>query len=115
MKKVLPILFAVVAILVALVFLYRWDRENNHGFQIGYYGDFNRVSNALASIPDVLVTEAWANCDVTLEEFGFTATMGGQSVRIAIGERDRIRELSGESLVQALKREIETQTKSSAN
>ena len=71
-----------------------------------------RVSNALASIHGITITQAWANCDVTLEEFGFTATMGsGEPVRIAVGERDRIRSLSGDSLVLALKMEIEKQTK----
>jgi len=111
MKMIVSIVLAVVAILAALLVWYRWDSVNNHGYQFGYFGDFNRVSNALASIPGITITQACANRDVTLEEFGFTATMGsGQTVRIAVGERDCIRDLSGESLVQALKREIERQT-----
>src|SRR5438552_13556103 len=110
MKMIVSIVLAVVAILAALLVWYRWDSVNNHGYQFGYYGEFNRVSNALASIPGITITQAWANCDVTLEEFGFTATMGsGEAVRIAVGERDRIRGLSGDSLVQALKTDIQTQ------
>ena len=112
MKKIIHILSAVLVVFVGFVLWYRWDSGTNHGYRFGYYGDFNRVSNALASIPGVTVTQSWANCDVTLEEFGFTATMvSGEPVRIAVGERDRIRSLSGDSLVQALKTEIETQAK----
>ena len=114
MKKLILILIlsAVVVVFVGFVFWYRWDSGTNHGYQIGYYGEFNRVSNALASISGITVTQAWANCDVTLEEFGFTAKMAsGEPVRIAVGERDRIRSLSGVSLVQALHTEIKTQTK----
>ena len=112
MKKLIVILSAVLVLFVGLILWYRWDSATNHGFRFGYYGEFNRVSNALASIPGITVTQSWANCDVTLEEFGFTATMGsGESVRIAIGERDRMRSLSGDSLVQALTTEIQSQTR----
>jgi hypothetical protein len=112
MKKLILVLSAVVVICVGFVLCYRWDSGTNHGYQFGYYGEFNRVSNALASLPGITVTQAWANCDVTLEEFGFTARMAsGQPVRIAVGERDRIRSLSGAPLAQALQTEIETQTK----
>ena len=110
MKKLIIILSAVVVLFVGFVLWYRWDSGTNHGFQFGYYGEFNRVSNALASISGITITQSWHNCDVTLEEFGFTATMvSGEPVRIAVGERDRIRSLSGELLVQALKTEIQTQ------
>ena len=62
--------------------------------------------------PGSPITQAWANCDVTLEEFGFTAARAsGEPVRIAVGEDDRIRTLSGTTLVEALKAEIEAQTK----
>src|SRR5947207_1594749 len=96
MKKLILILSVALVILVSCILWYRWDSGTNHGYRFGYYGEFNRVSNALASIPGITITQAWANCDVTLEEFGFTATMGSEEpVRIAIGERDRIRRLSG--------------------
>ena len=112
MKKLIASSGVVVAILVAFVLWYRWDSGTNHGYRFGYYGDFNRISNALASIPGITITQSWANRDVTLEEFGFAAaTTSGGTIRIAVGERDRIRSLSGDSLVQALKAEIETQTK----
>ena len=112
MKKLIAILTAVLVAFVGFVLWYRWDSETNRGLKFGYYGEFNRVSNALASLPGITITQAWANCDVTLEEFGFTATTdSGEPVRIAVGERDRMRSLSGDALVQALKAEIQTQNK----
>lgn len=112
MKKLIIILLAVVVLFVGFVLWYRWDSGTNHGFQFGYYGEFNRVSNALASIPSITVTQAWHNCDVTLEEFGFTTTTSsGEPVRLFFGERNHIRTLSGDSLVQALQTEIQKKGK----
>ena len=92
--KNLIILSAVVVLFVGFVLWCRWDSATNHGLQFGYYGDFNRVINALASIPGITVTHSWHNCDVTLEEFGFTATKGsGEPLGIAVGEHDHIRSL----------------------
>lgn len=112
MKKLVAILAAVVLSFVALVLGYRWDSSTNHGYRFGFYRDFNRVSNALASLSGITITQAWANCDITLEEFGFNATTAeGGLVRIMIGERDPIRSMSSDSLVQTLKTEIERQTR----
>jgi hypothetical protein len=83
----------------------------NDGRESGYYGDFNRVSNALVSISGVAVTNFWMNRDITLEEFGFEATNGtGKPVRIAVGERDPLRRMSRTELVEALRKEIERQS-----
>jgi len=112
MKTFLVILAPVLVLFVVFILWYRWDSGTNHGYQFGYYGEFNRISNALASIPGITITQSWHNCDVTLEEFGFIATTrSGESVQIALGERDRIRSLSGESLVHALTTEIQSRTR----
>jgi hypothetical protein len=77
------------------------------GREFGYYGDFNRVSNALVSIPGVVVTNFWMNRDITLEEFGFDVTTGaGKSVHIALGERDPLRRMHRAELVSALQKEL---------
>lgn len=79
----------------------------NDGRESGYYGDFNRISNALVSIPGVVVTNFWMNRDITLEEFGFEAvTASDKPVRIAVGERDPRRRMSRPELVEALRKEI---------
>jgi hypothetical protein len=76
----------------------------------GYYGDFNRVSNALVSIQGVVITNFWMNRDITLEEFGFDITTAtGKPVHIAVGERDRLRRMPRAELVEALEKEIERQ------
>lgn len=112
MKKFAAALLAVMIFLVGSMLWYRWDSRTNHGHQFGYYGEFNRVSNALASIPGITITRSWANCDLSLEEFGFTAiNSAGIPVRIALEERDPIRSLSGKLLVQTLSAEVERQTK----
>ena len=83
----------------------------NDGREAGYYGDFNRVSNALVSIPGVVVTNFFVNRDITLEEFGFEATNGmGKPIRIAVGERDPLRRMSRTALVEALRKEVERQS-----
>jgi hypothetical protein len=82
----------------------------NDGRESGYYGDFNRVSNALVSIPGVVVTNFWMNRDITLEEFGFEGVTGtGKPVHIAVGEHDPLRRMSRTELVEALKKAIERQ------
>jgi len=82
----------------------------NDGRESGYYGDLNRVSNALVSIPGVVVTNFWMNRDITLEEFGFEAVTGtGKPVHIAVGERDPLRQMSPTQLIAALRKEIERQ------
>lgn len=99
----------VFVILVAFIGGYFWDSAHNRGSQFGYYGEFNRTKNALASIPEVMITKEWHNSDITLEEFGFNITATGQRIRLYFGETDPIRELSRDAAVAALKKRIETE------
>jgi hypothetical protein len=83
----------------------------NNGKEYGYYGDFNRASNALVAIPGIRITNFWLNPDITLEEFGFdVVTQTGQPVRIGFGERDPLRKLSRAQLTAALAAEIRQKT-----
>jgi hypothetical protein len=83
----------------------------NNGKESGYYGDFNRASNALVAIPGIRITNFWLNPDITLEEFGFdVVTQIGQPVHIAFGERDPRRKLSRVQLSAALAAEIKQRT-----
>ena len=88
----------------------------NNGKEYGYYGDFNRASNAVLAIPGVRITNSWLNPDLTLEEFGFyVVTQTGQSVPISFGERDPLRKLSRAQLSAALAAEIKQKTKEATN
>jgi hypothetical protein len=109
MRIVSLTLATLVVLLAGLIGWYRWDSSKNRGTQTGYYGEFNRVSNALASIPGVTVTQAWQNLDITLEEFGFGITVTGQPVRLYFGERDPIRSMRRDAAVSALRSRIETE------
>ena len=83
----------------------------NNGKESGYYGDFNRASNALVAIPGIRITNFWMNPDITLEEFGFDViTQSGQPVHIAFGERDPRRKFSWNQLSAALATEITKST-----
>lgn len=108
MRRLLS-LAAVVIVVGSIGFIqwYRWDSGSNHGYEFGYFGAFNRVSNALVSLGGVTITNSWANCDVSMEEFGFTLTNKvGASLEIAVGEQDSIRSLSGQKLADAMRERI---------
>ncbi len=108
LKSLLVTVLAVALILMVVIVWYRWDSTRNRGIEFGYYGEFNRVSNALASIPNVKVTESWHNLDVTLEEFGFDINIAGHAMHLAFGETDSIRKMSHDEMVAALKTRIAT-------
>ena len=106
MKILLAIVGLGIALIVGFIVFYRWDSSRNRGHQWGYFGEFNSISNALASVPGVTITQAWHNLDVTLEEFGFDITITGRTARLYFGETDRLRELSGPAAVTALQTRI---------
>jgi hypothetical protein len=108
-KNVIIVVLTAVLFVVAFALFYRWDSAQNRGSEHGYYGEFNRVSNALATIPGVTITQSWHNLDVTLEEFGFGFTFGGHPVRLYFGESDPIRTMSRKDLLVALLKRIETE------
>jgi hypothetical protein len=104
-------LLGVVAVLVVglpatFIGWYAWDSRTNRGYDFGYYGEYNRTSNALASIPGVAITQSWHHLDVTLEEFAFDAAVTGTSVSLYFGGRDPIRTMSRKKAVAALRQRI---------
>jgi len=109
MKAALLIISALAVLISALIFEYRWDSARNRGHTWGYWGEFNTVSNALAIVPGVAIVTPWYNADVTLEEFGFDILVQGRQVKLAFGEKDPIRRLSGRNLQNALSQMVEKQ------
>src|SRR6266496_1312189 len=114
MKLLLIIVLVVIAIPVAFIAWYGWDSARNRGSEFGYYGDYNRVSNALASIPGVTITQAWHNLDLTLEEFGFGITITGHPVRLFFSETDKIRDMQRDAAVAVLRQRIPAELSSSS-
>src|SRR5258708_28554320 len=112
-KPVQRILHSVIVLSAMQALVSCGPPAKNNGREYGYYGDFNRISNALVSIPGVVVTNYWMNRDITLEEFGFDiTTASGEAVHFGIGERYPLRKMSRPELVEALKREIAHQLSS---
>jgi hypothetical protein len=101
------------AILGFLVW-YAWDSRKNHGFTFGYYGQFNTMSNALASLPGVRITSATYNGDITLEGIFFEIDRGGRHLNIVIAEQDPVRRLSGAKLEKALSELVEKESAAQA-
>ncbi|HEX7861778.1 MAG TPA: hypothetical protein VF773_15690 [Verrucomicrobiae bacterium] len=97
---------AIAAVLVipsGLIAFYKWDEAKNRGSEVGYWGDFNRTSNALAAVPGVLITGAWFNADITLEEFGFDIVLTNQQwARVTFWESSEIRDMSRRRALPAL-------------
>lgn len=106
MKILLAIVALGTALVVGTILFYQWESSRNRGYQWGYFGEFNSVSNSLASVPGVTITQAWHNLDVTMEEFGFGITITGRPVRLYFGETDPLRSMSGEIAVAALRTRI---------
>ena len=110
MKYALLGITALAALIAAFVLGYRWDEATNRGHTWGYWREFNTVSNSLAKLSGVTITAPWYNADVTLEEFGFDVVVQGHQVKLAFGEQDPIRRLSGERLRKALLEQIGNQS-----
>ncbi len=74
MKKKIQIgsLFLLVA-LIAFIGWYRWDSSLDRGYEFGYWGSFNRVSNSLARLPGITVVNSGHNADVTMENSDSTS------------------------------------------
>jgi hypothetical protein len=88
----------------------------NTGKESGYYGDFNRASNALVSTPGMKITNSWLNSDITLEEFGFDVVTGdGQAVSISFSEQDPRQKFSRAQLAEVLAAEIELKAEPATN
>ena len=113
MKLVAVIVGAVFLFFAVAVLWHRWDAGTNHGHRCGYWGQFNTVSNALASLPGITIVKSGGNADITMEEFGFeVVTSDGRQLHVGFSETDPVRKLSGEALTKAL---LEKMSKLSSN
>ena len=107
MKKIVAlVILGIFFVPLGLYGFYWWDGAKNRGSEFGYWGEFNRTKNALASIPGVTLTHKWHNLDVTLEEFGFSVTTNGRAVNIYFRERDAVRTLSRKRAIPILQEMI---------
>lgn len=111
MKKMLTGVLILLMTFIAFIAFYRWDSGLNRGYDFGYWGSFNSVSNAMARLPGITIVKSGRNADVTLEEFGFDiTTTTGRPLPIWSAEGDPTRALSGDRLTKALMERIEKES-----
>ena len=108
MKRILALVLGVLIIAVSPLAYYRWDSRKNHGYTYGYYGEFNRVSNALAHVKGVTILVSGYNADISLEEFAFDLRLAdGRTNHLYFSETNPIRKMSGQQLDRALEAEVQ--------
>jgi hypothetical protein len=106
------------ALMLAIVMapaLYYWDSNKNRGFTWGYYGDFNVISNVLASMPHVYITNTYCHTDVSLELFSFDLLVHGKPMHLRFPQADPIRALRGIPMTNALATLLKTQSEAETN
>lgn len=82
--------------------IYLWDANRNRGFTWGYYAEFNTISNSLAQIPGVTITDTYLLDDFQLELFTFDLVFNGKPIHLRFPQDDPARILTNEGLLSAL-------------
>lgn len=116
MKWIVTGMLVFLGALVLFILLYRWDRGQNRGYSHGYWGELNRVSNALVRIPGLNIVNSGCNADMTMEEFGFDVrTAEGKNLHLWFLEDDPTRNLSGTRLSDAVTKRINKESSNQAS
>jgi hypothetical protein len=94
MTRTISAVLALAAISVVVLYLLLLaGAGGNLGFEIGYYGTFNRVRRLLEESAEWRVKSSWVHEDVSLEDFEFTVeNRAGGIVRVNFRESE-IKEL----------------------
>src|SRR5947209_7565785 len=101
-KRWLQLLGVILLILIGIGVFYWWDASKNRGRESGYWGEYNRVSNALASLPEIKIKSTLYNDDISLEEFQFDLEKNGRAISLFFAERDAIRKMKRAQMIEAL-------------
>ena len=86
---------------------WEWDENQNRGYHHGYWGEYNRIRDALTLMAAGTAQQTYLNKDITLEEFGFSVVQSGKTIRLDFDETNPIRRLKGDKLIEALKTMIQ--------
>lgn len=101
---------AMIAVVIAFLgagTIWGFDSSCNRGWDFGYWGDFNRVKEALEDLSGGRVVKDWSNPDIVLEEFGFEVeTTPDKRIDLNFSESDPIRHLRGKRLHDALRHRL---------
>jgi len=108
MRGPLLVLGSIFAAFGGVMGWYVWDSSVNHGFEFGYFGEYNRLTKAVRAVPGVSITDSWYHGDVSLEEIGLTLSVSGKRAELFFGERDPVREMDHQAAVLELQQRIES-------
>jgi hypothetical protein len=93
-------LLLVAGVLVANMFI-------NFGLPFGYYGELNRLTGALESLPGISIERVSYNPDLALEEIAFwIQDAEGRRRKLDFGQNDPIRKLWGNELSTAMAKRL---------
>ena len=110
-RWILSIFIGTPIILVLLLWgtvnYWQWDQNRNRGYHHGYWGEYNRIRDALTLMAAEPAQQIYLNKDITLEEFGFSVLHNGKTIRLDFDETDPVRRLKGDKLIDALKTMIQ--------
>ncbi len=103
-KKLVLAPSCLVLALVVSVGIYIVDGSKNRGFHFGYYGQYNRIIDAIERLPEYELIKAHANLDGVLEEIWLDIkTKDGETIKMFIGQNEEYRKLKGEALADELR------------
>jgi hypothetical protein len=106
-KSLLQLLGVILLIPISIAAFVWWDGSKNRGSESGYWGEYNRISNALASLPEVKIKSTLYNDDISLEEFQFDVETSGRSISLFFTEGDAIRKMQRAQMIEALRNRLE--------
>jgi hypothetical protein len=106
-KSLLQLLGVILLIPISIAAFVWWDASKNRGSESGYWGEYNRASNALASLPEVKIKSSLYNDDISLEEFQFDLETGGRTISLFFTEGDAIRKMQRAQMIEALRKRLE--------
>lgn len=96
-----------ITLFLGTVNYWEWDENQNRGYHHGYWGEYNRIRDALTLMATGTPQQTYLNKDITLEEFGFSVVQSGNTIRLDFDETNPIRRLKGDKLIEALRTMIQ--------
>ena len=110
MRYIKILLFCLAGTIIAvgtIAGMYRFDHAENRGWHLGYYGELNRIHDAISVTTGTNPELEFCNYDVVIEEFGFVyLSPDGRQIRLVFEESDPARSMTFEELVNHMRKRI---------
>lgn len=90
MKRFLILICAAIGTVIVVIFalyFYVFGEFTDPSIEFGYFGGFHRTQRVIQEIEGSSIHDSWMNKDITIEDYGFTVTIGdGPEKRIDFWE-----------------------------